>query len=154
MPMPRPCPRLAARAVLLHEGRLLLVNAYADDRLGLMCAPGGGVEAGASLPDNLRREVFEETGLTISVGALCLVNEFHDPGGDFHQVDIYFRCHILGSAQIAPEWQDREAIVTRHQWVTQAELAQVPHKPDSLGTVAFGPEEAAITYDPLEPILR
>jgi len=145
---------LAARAVLLHDDRLLLVNAYADNRLGLMCAPGGGVEAGASLPDNLRREVFEETGLNISVGAPCLVNEFHDPSGDFHQVDIYFRCHLLGSAQISPDWKDREAIVTRHKWVTKTELAQVLHKPDRLGAVAFGPADAAITYDPLEPILR
>ena len=102
----------------------------------------------------MMRRVASAMVVTISVGAPCLVNEFHDPGGDFHQVDIYFRCHILGSAQIAPDWQDREAIVTRHRWVTQAELAQVPHKPDSLGTVAFGPKEVAITYDPLEPILR
>ena len=152
--MPRPSPRLAARAVLLHDDRLLLVNAYADNRLGLMCAPGGGVEAGASLPDNLRREVFEETGLNISVGAPCLVNEFHDPSGDFHQVDIYFRSHLLGSAHISPDWKDREAIVARDQWVTKTELAQVPHKPDRLGAVAFGPADAAITYDPLEPILR
>jgi 8-oxo-dGTP diphosphatase len=46
-------PRLAVRAVVLHEGRLLLVNAYADGQSDLLCAPGGGVETGASLPDNL-----------------------------------------------------------------------------------------------------
>jgi len=151
--MSRPCPRLAARAVILHQGRLLLVNAYADNRLGLMCAPGGGVEAGASLPENLVREVYEETGLAVTVGAPCLINEFHDPAGDFHQVDIYFRCSLCGPADIDPNWQDSEAIVTRHQWVTQDELKQVQYKPDSLGEVAFGPK-GAITYDPLEPILR
>ena len=42
-------PRLAVRAVLMHEGRLLLVNAYPDGKSDLMCAPGGGVELGASL---------------------------------------------------------------------------------------------------------
>lgn len=151
--MPRPSPRLAARAVILHEDRLLMVNAFADNRLGLMCAPGGGVEAGASLPENLKREVFEETGLRIEVGALCLVNEFHDPGGDFHQVDIYFRCNLIGSPRIDPAWRDVEAVVTHHRWVTRAELAALPHKPDSLGDVAFAPE-AALSYDPLEPILR
>jgi len=139
--------------MILHQGRLLLVNAYADNRLGLMCAPGGGVEAGASLPENLVREVYEETGLAVTVGAPCLINEFHDPAGDFHQVDIYFRCSLCGPADIDPKWQDSEAIVTRHQWVTQDELKRVPHKPDSLGEVAFGPK-GAITYDPLEPILR
>jgi len=74
-------PRLAVRAVLVHEGRLLLVNAYPDGKSDLMCAPGGGVERGSALPDNLIREVFEETGLQIAVGVPCLVNEFHDPRG-------------------------------------------------------------------------
>ena len=72
-------PRLAARALILHEDRLLLVNAYPAGRSDLWCAPGGGVEAGASLHENLIREVHEETGLTIAVGPPALVNEFHDP---------------------------------------------------------------------------
>ena len=38
MPMPRPCPRLAARAVLLHQDRLLLLNAYAARISGLSLA--------------------------------------------------------------------------------------------------------------------
>ena len=148
------CPRLAVRAILRHEDRLLLVNAYPDGQSPLMCAPGGGVEAGASLPDNLRREIFEETGLKIDVGAPCLVNEFHDPYGTFHQVDIYFRCSLRGSARIDPGWQDVEQVVSRWRWVTEAELADVPHKPDSLAAVAFGAASHAPTYDPLEPIVR
>ena len=151
--MPKPPVRVAVRAILVHEGRLLLVNAYADKRLSLMCAPGGGVEVGSSLPDNLKREVFEETGLEIAVGAVCLVNEFHDPDIGFHQVDVYFRCTVEGSAEIDPAWQDVDAIVSEHRWVTAAELAEVPHKPDSLGAVAFG-DTGAITYDPLELIVR
>lgn len=151
--MPKPPVRVAVRAILVHKGRLLLVNAYADKRLSLMCAPGGGVKTGSSLPDNLKREVFEETGLEISVGAVCLVNEFHDPDIGFHQVDVYFRCAVLGSAHIDPAWQDVDAIVSERHWVTASELAKVPHKPDSLGAVAFG-EVDAITYDPLELIVR
>lgn len=145
-------PRLAVRAVLVHEGRLLLVNAYPDGQSDLMCAPGGGVETGASLPENLSREVFEETGLRITVGDVCLVNEFHDPTRDFHQVDVYFRCTVDGSARIDPAWRDVENIVSDRRWVTQSQMAEVHVKPDSLAAVAFG--EGAITYDPLELILR
>lgn len=142
-------PRLAVRAVILHRDRLLLVNAYADGRSDLWCAPGGGVESGASLPDNLAREVFEETGLTIAVGAPCLVNEFHDPGGTFHQVDVYFRCTIAAGA-ITADWQDPEGIVTNRRFFTHDQMAGIRFKPDSLPDVAWG---AGLLYDPLEPIV-
>lgn len=142
-------PRLAVRAVILHRDRLLLVNAYPDDRSDLWCAPGGGVERGASLPDNLTREVFEETGLTVAVGAPCLVNEFHDPGGTFHQVDVYFRCTISGGC-LNDDWQDPEGIVTRRRFFTRDQMAGIRFKPDSLPDVAWG---AGLLYDPLEPIV-
>ena len=145
-------PRLAVRAVLRHADRLLLVNAYPDGQSDLMCAPGGGVERGASLPDNLAREVFEETGLRIIVGEPCLVNEFHDPDRGFHQVDIYFRCRVDGPPETPGGWRDPEGIVTDRRWVTEAEMAALRVKPDSLRAVAFGGE--GISYDPLERIVR
>ncbi|MEM9778528.1 MAG: NUDIX hydrolase [Pseudomonadota bacterium] len=145
-------PRLAVRALILTDDRLLLVNAYTDHHLELWCAPGGGVEAGQSLPDNLRREVFEETGLTIEVGALALVNEFHDPARGFHQVELFFRASVT-AGEIDPAWVDPEAVVTQRRFVTRAELAEMTFKPSSLAEVAFG-GEAPARYDPLEPILR
>ena len=145
-------PRLAVRAIIVEDDRLLLVNAFPDGQSPLMCVPGGGVEVGSSLPDNLAREVFEETGLRIHVGAPCLVNEFHDPGSTFHQVDVYFRCSLAPDSPRPSDWTDPEAIVTERRWLTAAELARTPHKPDSLGNVAFG--KGDITYDPLEPLVR
>ena len=144
-------PRLAVRAVILHDNRLLLVNAW-KGRTHLWCAPGGGVEPHASLPDNLLREVYEETGLTVTVGKPCLVNEFHDPGGTFHQVDIYFRC-TLTDPRLPANWQDTDRVVSHRVWVARDRMDQYPTKPDSLAAVAWGDADA-ITYDPLEPILK
>lgn len=149
---PRPI-RLAVRAVIVEDGRLLLVNAWPDGKSDLLCAPGGGAEPHQSLPDNLRREVYEETGLKIAVGQVCLVNEFHDPNGTFHQTDIYFRARIV-SGTIDPDWQDPEQIVTERHWVSQADIAGLNVKPDSLAEIAFGPETMPVFYDPLEPIIR
>ena len=150
--MSRKPPRIAVRAVIVSNNRLLLVNAWPDGRSELLCAPGGGVETGTSLPQNLAREVFEETGLSIDVGAPCLVNEFHDPKSGFHQVEIFFRCTVIGSDHVDPAWQDPENIVTQHVWATQEALGVLLVKPSSLATLAFGsPYE--ITYDPLEPIV-
>ncbi|MCX7558860.1 NUDIX hydrolase [Sulfitobacter sp. F26204] len=145
-------PRLAVRGLILHEARLLMVNAYPNGQSDLLCAPGGGVEPGSSLPDNLCREVFEETGLHVTVGDPCLVNEFHDPASRFHQVDVYFRCTLKGTASIDPNWRDVERIVNEWHWLTQAELATRRYKPDSLLQVAFG--DPGLSYDPLEPLVR
>lgn len=143
-------PRLAVRALILDQDRLLLVNAFGGGVSDLWCAPGGGVELGASLPDNLIREVYEETGLTVDVGAPVLVNEFHAPDHGFHQVDIYFRCDIVAGALDA-DWRDPEGIVTERQFFTRAEMAGIRYKPDSLPYAAWG---GVMLYDPLELMVR
>lgn len=142
-------PRLAARAVIVEDHRLLLVNAYPGTESTLWCAPGGGVEAGSSLPENLIREVFEETGLRIRVGAPCLVNEFHAPGTGFHQVEVFFRC-TLASGGLSEGWRDPGGVVTRRRWVTPEEMGHLRFKPDSLARVAF---RRGMGYDPLEEIV-
>ena len=141
------------RGLILRDDRLLLVNAWPDGKSDLMCAPGGGVEPGQSLPDNLRREIHEETGLDVAVGVPVLVNEFHDPAGTFHQVDIYFRCTLLGGNPDG-DWTDPEGVVTERRWVTRDEMAGIRIKPDSLSDVAWGIDQGPAFYDPLEPILR
>ena len=148
---PRPI-RIATRALILHQDRLLLVNAWGGGVSDLWCAPGGGAEPHASLTDNLIREVHEETGLTVTVGPPALVNEFHDPGRDFHQVDVYFRCTIV-KGRLDPEWQDPEGIVTERRFFTRAELegGSIRFKPDSLPAATW---DGGLFYDPLEPLVR
>jgi ADP-ribose pyrophosphatase YjhB (NUDIX family) len=145
-------PRLAARAIILQDARLLLVNAYpAAMGSDLWCAPGGGVEMGQSIPDNLIREVHEETGLSVSVGELALASEFHDPDRDFHQLDLFFRCKIL-TGQLDPNWQDKAAVVTERRFFSRLELDEIRLKPDKLPDVAFG-AGGSVHMPPLERIV-
>ena len=148
--MTAPRPRLAVRGLLLIEDRLLLVNAWGGGKRNLLCAPGGGVELHSSLHDNLIREFHEETGLTIAVGAPCLVNEFHAPGHDFHQVDIYFRVTLVAGDPMAP-WTDPEGIVTERHLIARDQMHRYRYKPDSLPDAAWG---ESLLYDPLEPLVR
>jgi 8-oxo-dGTP pyrophosphatase MutT (NUDIX family) len=149
--MPRPV-RLAVRALILHDNRLLLVNAWPGGLSDLWCAPGGGVQPHSSLPANLIREVYEETGLTVAVGDPALVNEFHDPATDFHQVEVFFRCTIVAGAIGAP-WTDPEGVVTERRLFSRPALASgaVRIKPDRLPEAAWG---SGAAYDALEPLQR
>lgn len=146
----RSMPRLAVRAILLEQDRLLLVNAWPGKDCDLWCAPGGGVEPGQSLPGNLMREVAEETGLSISVGAPCLVNEFHDPATGFHQVEIFFRCTLVGGT-LSEDWRDPAGVVSRRGWFSRADVAGLRTKPNSLAAIAWG---GGFAYDPLELLIR
>jgi len=143
--------RIAARAVIVKDGRLLLVNAYPGGQSDLWCAPGGGAEMHSSLPDNLAREVHEETGLRVEVGAPCLVNEFHNPDDKFHQIEIFFRCQITAGC-LSDDWQDPEAVVTQRRFFSRSELDAIRLRPLSLVKVAFDPARAPL-YDPLERIV-
>ena len=143
-------PRLAVRAAILRDDRLLVVNAYPGQQSALWALPGGGVEPGQSLSENLLREVHEETGLAIAVGAVILVNEFHDPASGFHQVELIHRATLLGHADLVLD--DPEGVVNRARWVTRAELAKLHHRPRLLARAVWG--QHAAWYDPLEEIVR
>jgi 8-oxo-dGTP diphosphatase len=146
---PRPI-RTAVRGILLVDNRLLLVNAWPESKSDMMCAPGGGAEPHSSLKDNLIREFYEETGLGIEVGEPCLVNEFHDPRRDYHQVDVYFRVKLI-SGEPLQDWTDPEGIVTQRRLVSREEMSTIRVKPDSLAEIAWGD---GIFYDELEPVQR
>ncbi len=96
--------RTSAKAILVHDGRLLVVEKR--DAGGVFYTlPGGGQEPGENLHDALRRECWEEVGAKVTVGALRFVrdyisrnHEFADADPDFHQVEFLFACEAADPA--------------------------------------------------------
>lgn len=76
--------------------------------------PGGGVEFGEGLAEALQREVAEETGVEVGVGALRYVLDFVRP--PLHAVSFYFECcaeaGALDAARLGadPELGDRQLL--------------------------------------------
>lgn len=58
----------AVGAVVIHEGRILLILRANPPQKGKWAVPGGSVEKGETLQEAAEREVLEETGLIISAG--------------------------------------------------------------------------------------
>jgi ADP-ribose pyrophosphatase YjhB (NUDIX family) len=73
--------RVAAYAVILREGRILLSRLApkisADE---LWTLPGGGLDHGEDPRDAVLREIHEETGLLASIGETARVYSAHLPG--------------------------------------------------------------------------
>jgi 8-oxo-dGTP diphosphatase len=88
-------------AVIVDEqGRLFLARRgpAARNERGLWEFPGGSVEFGERLADALRREIFEEYGMTIKVGPLLDVADHILAGEGQHWVSPSFLCAVVSGA--------------------------------------------------------
>ena len=66
-------PFIGVGAVVVRDGRVLLVRRRYEPLAGQWTLPGGAVELGETLAGALRREIREETGLAIDVGPIIEV---------------------------------------------------------------------------------
>lgn len=115
-------PILAVSAVVVSDGRLLMVKRTGEPAAGCWSLPGGRVEAGETLHDALLREVHEETSAQIRVGELIGVAEEAGIGGHF--VILGFRAELVGpSAGIAAGDDASEVAWVRIEDVAGLDLA-------------------------------
>lgn len=83
-------------AVLITRGAdVLLTRRAGGNRAGLWDVPGGWVEYDEDVREAARRELLEETGLTVRVDEPYeVLSNFHSP--EAHVVGIWFRGEVLG----------------------------------------------------------
>jgi 8-oxo-dGTP diphosphatase len=95
--------RLAAYAIVLADGRILLTQlSHRTGWPGGWTLPGGGVDHGEHPRDTVVRETFEETGQRVVDPVLVDVESEHfegiSPRGvleDFHAVRLLFTVQVL-----------------------------------------------------------
>ena len=66
-----PCPRVGVGAVVLHEGRVLLVQRGRPPAFGKWSLPGGLVDLGETTSAAVRREVMEECGIKVRLAGVA-----------------------------------------------------------------------------------
>ena len=97
--------RIGVGAVVFRGDEVLLVKRGKPPFQGHWSIPGGGLEFGERLEDAVRREVMEETGLEITVGALIGVFEAMpaDVGQLTHTVMIDYCAEWVSGEPVAAD---------------------------------------------------
>jgi len=95
-----PCPLVGVGALIVDEGRIVLIKRGREPAKGEWSVPGGLVNVGESLRDAVSREALEETGLKVQIEALVELVEriLHDDEGQtrYHYVIADYRCRAVG----------------------------------------------------------
>jgi 8-oxo-dGTP pyrophosphatase MutT (NUDIX family) len=108
---------ISVKGVLIHQDRvLLLLNERGEGDL-----PGGRPDPGEDYRDALRREVQEEAGLTVAVGAALDEHLFEVLPARFVRI-VPFVCHLNGASDVV---LSHEHLETR--WLPLAELGECIH---------------------------
>ncbi len=109
-------PAVGVGAVLIHEGRVLLIKRGKEPLRGRWVVPGGTVEVGETLEQALVREVQEETGLVVRPLEVVLVFDRIERDGDtvrYHYVIVDYLCEYVSGAPRAASDADEVAFVAR-----------------------------------------
>jgi ADP-ribose pyrophosphatase YjhB (NUDIX family) len=97
---------------------VLVVQRGKPPGVGLWTVPGGRLEASETLAQAVAREVREETGLLVEVGALaCVVERM---GDDHHFVILDYVARVIGGVLAAGD------DATAARFVDDAELRALP----------------------------
>jgi ADP-ribose pyrophosphatase YjhB (NUDIX family) len=117
-------PLVGVGAVIVQDGRAVIVERSTEPLKGQWSIPGGALELGESLRQCAAREALEETGLQVeAVDVLDVFDSIYpDPDGRarYHYVLIDFFCRIIGGELRAG------GDAAQARWITREELADFP----------------------------
>jgi ADP-ribose pyrophosphatase YjhB (NUDIX family) len=103
-------PVVGVGAVVVHEGRVLLIRRGKEPLRGRWVVPGGTVELGETLEHAVVREVEEETGLMVKPVEVALVFDRILRQGEavsYHYVIVdYFCDYLSGEARPGSDAQE------------------------------------------------
>jgi 8-oxo-dGTP diphosphatase len=99
-----------------EQRRLLVVRRANEPGRGLWSIPGGRVEPGENDPAAVAREVAEETGLTVQVGAMVGEVERDGPKGQLYVIRDYEATAVGGTLTPGDDATDAK-FVTRTEFL-------------------------------------
>lgn len=96
--------KIKVRAIILHEGKLLVVQ-HPGYEAKLAALPGGKLEWGEDVKECLTREMIEELGVKPEIGRLLYINKYTE-GENKQYIEFFFEVKN-GKEYLNPEKQIR-----------------------------------------------
>jgi 8-oxo-dGTP diphosphatase len=118
-------PLVGVGAVVVDQGRVLLVQRGTEPLRGQWSLPGGLVECGESLSNAVAREVREETGLNVEpVELIELLDRIYREGERvrYHYVIADYLCRVAGGELRAGSDAAQARWVERTEWNSHSAL--------------------------------
>lgn len=109
---------------MIYNGEYILVQDRRNPNWPGVTFPGGHVEYGESFVESVKREVFEETGLTIENPVLCGIKQFQTDEDERYVVLFFKTDQFKGDLK-----SSKEGDVF---WIKKEELKQCPVANDFL----------------------
>ncbi|MDR3753498.1 MAG: NUDIX hydrolase [Terracidiphilus sp.] len=122
-------PLVGVGAVVVHEGRVLLVRRGSEPLKGHWTLPGGVLEVGETLVEGVAREVREETGLLVEPLELVeLLDRIHREASRvrYHYVIADYLCRVTGGELRAASDADAVRWVEPTEWKNHGALVLDP----------------------------
>ena len=122
-------PLVGVGAIIVSNGRVLLVCRGREPLKGHWTLPGGVLELGESLVDGVKREIAEETGLEVEpIELVELLDRIHREGEKvrYHYVIADYLCRMTGGQLRAASDADAVRWVERAEWNSHSALKLDP----------------------------
>lgn len=139
--------RNAARALIVRDGKILLLHKGGDEQGDRFALPGGAQEPGETLAQALDRECREEIGTSVQVRDLLYVADWFKrrdttPKSTRQLVEFLFACSVPDNYQAQNGYRpDKHQIDVA--WMPLVELTRIPLLPAGLAEYLSRDHESA-----------
>lgn len=101
-------PQVAVSAGIFRDGKILLTRRANNPKGSLWTFPGGRIEFEETIAEALKREILEETGLTIEIAGSAGVREMlHKQSGHGHFIILPFAARwVSGEVTLNDELEE------------------------------------------------
>lgn len=129
--------RTRVAVIILRDNRLLLVKMVDPDTGFTWWIPPGGrlEESDSSILECAKREVFEETGVTVEVSKVRYVAEFVDHDSDTHYLELFLIADNSSGEFSMKNIPDNELeldYIKEIAWINRSEVSKMRIFPEPL----------------------